>query len=73
MPPTIVSVKSAAWRERRRSPVMRPLDVAAAVAVIDEPLGPRTIGGGLITIGGGLITIVQLLGPRATAAKASSS
>ena len=44
------------------------LAVVFAAAVLDEPLGPRTIGGGLITIVG--VAIVQLRGVRSTAAKA---
>ena len=41
--------------------------VFVAAVVLDEPLGLRTIGGGLITIAG--VAIVQLLGARATDAK----
>ncbi|MDP6785493.1 MAG: EamA family transporter [Rhodospirillales bacterium] len=43
------------------------LAVFIAAAVLDEPLGPRTLGGGLITIVG--VALVQLRGSRSTAAK----
>ncbi len=44
------------------------LAVFVAAAVLDEPLGPRTIGGGLITLVG--VAIIQLRGTRSAAAKA---